>query len=206
VHAHSPDGPTRAAGLSRLAAFLPQAGRGYDARRNVDFGPFDRSNVSMLSAWIRHRLVREDDCDPLSLGLLHDGVRAAAGVTSTHRRSPLPAGRLPTSFSRGAVSDALGRIYDALGCPTTLFVADAGADDLVDWARSAGVEEIVALYAPVGPTSEWLSRVRGAIACAGVRLITVRREWDTVLWPHPTMGFFRFRERVPAAFRNLGIG
>ena len=61
VHAHSPDEPTRAAGLARLAAFLPQAGRRYDARRNVDFGPTDRSNVSMLSAWIRHRLVCEDE-------------------------------------------------------------------------------------------------------------------------------------------------
>jgi deoxyribodipyrimidine photo-lyase len=151
-------------------------------------------------------LIGEDDCDPLSLGLLFDGVRAAAGVTSTHQRSPLPAGALPATFLRGAVSDTLGRIYDALQCPTTLFAADAGADDLVDWARSAEVGEIVALYLPVGPTWEWLSRVRRPIAYAGIRLITVRRERNMVLWPYATKGFFRFREPVPAAFRNLGIG
>ncbi len=50
---------TRAAGLDRLAAFLPHAGRDYAARRNHDTGPGPRGNVSMLSPYIRHRLVTE---------------------------------------------------------------------------------------------------------------------------------------------------
>lgn len=53
--------PTRAAGLARLAAFLPAAGRAYAAQRNVDRGPADRSNVSALSPWIRRRLLTEDE-------------------------------------------------------------------------------------------------------------------------------------------------
>lgn len=52
--------PTRAAGLSRLEAFLPNAGRTYAARRNHDLGPDDRSNVSALSPWIRCRLIEEE--------------------------------------------------------------------------------------------------------------------------------------------------
>jgi hypothetical protein len=51
--------PTRAAGLSRLAEFVPRAGRAYAAERNTDRGPGDRSNVSTLSPWVRHRLVTE---------------------------------------------------------------------------------------------------------------------------------------------------
>ncbi|WP_114377064.1 FAD-binding domain-containing protein [Elioraea thermophila] len=51
--------PTRAAGLSRLAAFAPRMGRDYAATRNHDFGPGDRSNISLLSAHVRHRLVLE---------------------------------------------------------------------------------------------------------------------------------------------------
>jgi deoxyribodipyrimidine photo-lyase len=53
--------PTRAAGLNRLATFLPFAGRHYQTTRNADFGPEDRSNVSVLSPYIRHRLITEEE-------------------------------------------------------------------------------------------------------------------------------------------------
>lgn len=53
--------PGRAAGLARLSAFLPDAGRAYAARRNVDEGPGWRHHVSMLSPWLRRRLVEEQE-------------------------------------------------------------------------------------------------------------------------------------------------
>ncbi len=49
--------PTRAAGLDRLTAFLPRAGRDYAALRNLDLP--DHPHVSALSPWLRHRLVTE---------------------------------------------------------------------------------------------------------------------------------------------------
>lgn len=54
-------GPTRAAGLVRLAAFTPSMGRAYSAHRNEDRGPDDRSNISGLSAHIRRRMIGEDE-------------------------------------------------------------------------------------------------------------------------------------------------
>ncbi|MCZ8181680.1 MAG: deoxyribodipyrimidine photolyase [Beijerinckiaceae bacterium] len=51
--------PGRAAGLLRLQTFLPSAGRDYANRRNSDFGPDRRDNVSVLSPYLRHRLVTE---------------------------------------------------------------------------------------------------------------------------------------------------
>ncbi len=53
--------PTRATAQQRLAVFLPQAGRHYASHRNADFGPNDRSNVSALSPFIRHRLLLETE-------------------------------------------------------------------------------------------------------------------------------------------------
>ncbi|MDJ0928478.1 MAG: FAD-binding domain-containing protein [Gammaproteobacteria bacterium] len=53
--------PTRAAALERLAEFVPAAGRAYASRRNYDFGPQDRSNVSLLSPYLRHRLLTESE-------------------------------------------------------------------------------------------------------------------------------------------------
>ena len=53
--------PTRDAALARLDAFIPHAGRDYARTRNFDFGPERRDNVSMLSPWLRHRLVLEEE-------------------------------------------------------------------------------------------------------------------------------------------------
>jgi deoxyribodipyrimidine photo-lyase len=50
---------SRAAGLERLAAFLPHAAGEYARRRNFDLGWQDRSNVSMMSPYLRYRLVSE---------------------------------------------------------------------------------------------------------------------------------------------------
>lgn len=53
--------PTREAALQQLAGFVPKSGRSYAASRNYDLGPGDRSNVSTLSPYVRHRLVTEQE-------------------------------------------------------------------------------------------------------------------------------------------------
>ncbi|MBG6053659.1 hypothetical protein IWX81_000049 [Salinibacterium sp. CAN_S4] len=53
--------PSRQAALAALAEFLPRAGRHYAMDRNHDRGPADRSNVSALSPYLRHRLLTERD-------------------------------------------------------------------------------------------------------------------------------------------------
>ncbi len=53
--------PTRAAGLDRLDAFVGRAGRDYAETRNFDHGPTDRTNVSLLSPYLRYRLITEDE-------------------------------------------------------------------------------------------------------------------------------------------------
>lgn len=60
--------PGRAAGLLRLKAFLPAAGRAYAERRNSDYGPDRRDNVSVLSPYLRHRLVTEPEVLEAVLG------------------------------------------------------------------------------------------------------------------------------------------
>ncbi|MDT8438197.1 MAG: FAD-binding domain-containing protein [Wenzhouxiangellaceae bacterium] len=50
---------SRSAALARLEAFAPNAGRHYARMRNTDPGPELRANVSMLSPYLRHRLIGE---------------------------------------------------------------------------------------------------------------------------------------------------
>ncbi len=49
----------RVAGLRRLQSFASDAGSRYTKSRNFDFGPERHGNVSMLSPYVRHRLVLE---------------------------------------------------------------------------------------------------------------------------------------------------
>ena len=51
----------RESGLAALQQFLPNAGRQYARTRNFDYGPDRRDNVSVLSPYVRHRLVLEED-------------------------------------------------------------------------------------------------------------------------------------------------
>ena len=151
-------------------------------------------------------LITEEDCDPLSLELPADAIRAVAGMTAVSARSPLSAGPLPAAFSRGAIDDALARLRAALGCPTVQWPAGVDAATVIDWARAAGIARIATAYAPVGPTAEWLAGLGVPLARAGISLTLLRRTWDDALWPLAIRGFFPFKERVPAVFRRLGLG
>ena len=51
--------PTRAEGLARLAAFAPKAGRDYASGRNTDNGAGAKPYVSLLSPYLRYRLITE---------------------------------------------------------------------------------------------------------------------------------------------------
>jgi deoxyribodipyrimidine photo-lyase len=51
--------PTRQEALTRVAAFTPRMGSHYASRRNHDLGPDSRDNVSLLSPYVRRRLVTE---------------------------------------------------------------------------------------------------------------------------------------------------
>jgi deoxyribodipyrimidine photo-lyase len=63
--------PSRQAGLTALTRFVPHAGRFYTDNRNFDYGPARRDNISMLSPYIRHRIVSE-----------HEAVAAVLAVHS----------------------------------------------------------------------------------------------------------------------------
>jgi deoxyribodipyrimidine photo-lyase len=52
---------SRKAGLKRLAAFTPDAGRHYSSGRNHDRGPGQHNSVSRLSPYLRRRLVTEEE-------------------------------------------------------------------------------------------------------------------------------------------------
>lgn len=61
MSALEPWNATRDSALESVERFLPSAGRDYARLRNFDYGPEDRSNVSALSPYVRHRLLLEEE-------------------------------------------------------------------------------------------------------------------------------------------------
>lgn len=79
--------PTRASALSRLAAFVPHAGRDYAQGRNIDPGPGHCDNVSLMSPYLRHRLISE--CDVVA------AVQGRLGIALVQKRRSRDAQFLP---------------------------------------------------------------------------------------------------------------
>ncbi len=78
-------------------------------------------------------------------------------------------------------------------------------DLLAQKCRALGVDRIVSAYLPVGPMAEQIAKARPALDKAGIALVEIRREEDSLTWPHATKGFFGLRERIPDLLGKMGI-
>jgi deoxyribodipyrimidine photo-lyase len=77
---------TRAEALARLAAFTPRMGGVYAQGRNHDLGPDDRCAVSLLSPYVRRRLVTERELVEAALGA-HGARKAEKFIQEVFWRS-----------------------------------------------------------------------------------------------------------------------
>jgi deoxyribodipyrimidine photo-lyase len=105
-------------------------------------------------------------------------------------------------FEAGAAEDGLARAARCWNAPQAPLLA--GTDEIAAWARALGVKEVVTPYAPVGPTAFALSNVAQRLNEDGVRLVSLRRAFDSRAWPYATAGFFRLREAIPTLVAASG--
>lgn len=143
--------------------------------------PFDASKRSVL-------VLHEDDLSP---GWLFDlGLKplATATLDATGQISPLHIAPQVAAFKSALMADCTTRWAGSLGPVTTDLTT---AKQIEDWARSAGAEQIVTSYAPVGPAATVLSGIRA------LPVVRPLRVFDRRAWPHATAGFFKFKEKIP---------
>jgi len=70
-------------------------------------------------------------------------------------------------------------------------------EDLISVSLSAGCNQIVTTFLPVGPTASSLASLRPQIAREGLVLAEYVREWDRLAWPHCRKGFFALKQMIP---------
>ena len=139
-------------------------------------------------------ILHDDDLSPGFLFAQGTAPVATACLITTHDRSPLHVAPHLTDFVSGAMTDATTRWADRLGdvsAPMTHIAIVA------DWVRAHGAKQVVTPYAPVGPNASALRALEARLAPDGIRLIRLRRAYDSAAWPYATAGFFKFKEKIP---------
>ena len=156
-------------------------------------GPVDTGTPALL-------LVTHDDLNPESV--MPAGLQASGALVASD--AALLWGDNARAFVGAAAKDTASRVEAHFGCPTTLSET-LDAATLIAAAQGASVRQIVTPYAPVGPVADRLAALAPTLACEGIALVQVRRNWDAQFWPHAKKGFFPFKERIPALLREEGL-
>jgi hypothetical protein len=144
-------------------------------------------------------LLTEEDCNPADLiaGL---NICATATLEASHLRSSGSVADHVVAFERAALRDAAQR----LGHATTELRAGVPGD-LAKWAAQAGAEQIVTPFVPRGYLRDWLDSAQPALDSHGIPLCEVQRDWDKLVWPHATAGFFKVKTKIPHILQDAGL-
>lgn len=141
-------------------------------------------------------LTEEDLC---GADLMPAPPAGVLGLLATEGRSVQPLGELAKVFAQEAMQGALENY-------------DAGPQHAEDWsvpilaaARQYGVQTVATAYPPVGPVRARLDKAAPALAKAVVTLLRVRRDYDSITWPHAKAGFFALKKKIPAILDSLNL-
>ena len=145
-------------------------------------------------------LITEEDCRPEDFDLSRLNLVGCAALTASHLRSPLAVSLLVEEFEREALNDA------ALRSNLNTNELRAGVPaDLARWVSGAGATQIATPFIPIGPLRDWILDAKPALDEAGITLVEWRRDWDGLIWPHATAGFFKVKKHIPEILNSIGI-
>ena len=140
-------------------------------------------------------LVTEDDMQIADV-LPHPPI-ATIGALATEGRSPNPLGEIAQHFAATAMCDACG--------DHPIISHGAWSDDVIRACARHQIKTVVTGYAPVGPVATALENAQSDLTAAGIRVLSVRRDFDTVAWPHATKGFFAMKKTIPKILGTLNF-
>jgi deoxyribodipyrimidine photo-lyase len=150
-------------------------------------------------------LLTGEDLHPMSLAQSNTEIVAIAGADLVEALSQLEVAARVKAFNDGALADGLASASTAFGAPSAS-LPSLSMLAIEDWARMHAIETIATAYAPVGPVADRLAEIAPGLQKKGIRLVQIRRAYDTLAWPHGTRGFFAMKEKVPGIIQRLGIG
>lgn len=128
------------------------------------------------------------------------------GIESCENHSPLGVSEQVKTFSKSAMQDALKRAGAHFECETKLCeTPDQQLEFLIDAAQTNEVKNIVTAYAPVGPTADKLAQINYKLSQNEIHLVQILRDYDAMIWPYATRGFFKVKKQIPKLLDQLKI-
>lgn len=201
----------RSAGLKMLEAFFPAMGRRYENGRNYDHGSGHHSAVSVLSPYIRRRVLTEAEVVAAALAA-HGPHDARVFVEEVIWRGYFKGWleRRPQvwdSYVEGLNADLVSLKCDRrlrLEVSPAQFIAH-DPHDLADRTVAGSAKQIFTPFVTRGPLRDWLTRAEPFLAHHSITLCEQRRIWDDAIWPHATAGFFKVRKQIPRILEETGL-
>lgn len=144
-------------------------------------------------------LITDEDCRVEDFDLTRFDIRTTATLAASHLRSPLKVAGAVERFEQDALADAAARLRQA----AKPLRADH-PDVLVKWAVAAGATQIVTPYITRGPLQDWIEQALPLLAARSITFCEWRRDWDSVIWPHATAGFFKVKQQIPRILQQMG--
>jgi deoxyribodipyrimidine photo-lyase len=143
-------------------------------------------------------LLTDEDCRIEAFDLSGLPIVAAATLSASHLRSPLPVAEAVATFESEALADTAARVGVA---PVSLRADDPAG--LARWAMSVGATQIATPYVTQGPLKDWMDAAAPALAAKGIVLAEWQRDWDSTIWPHASAGFFKVKQKIPQILARL---
>ncbi|MEL7256831.1 MAG: FAD-binding domain-containing protein [Pseudomonadota bacterium] len=147
-------------------------------------------------------ILTEDDCSLEDVDFATDNICAAAKLTTSHLRSPRDVSEAVATFEAAALCDAARRLKVKQNVETLR--ADVPTN-VVNWVASTGARQVVMPYVPTGPLDDWMTETRFLLQQRGIEIAEHRRDWDALVWPHATAGFFKVKKKIPEILYKSGL-
>ncbi|MEM6290130.1 MAG: FAD-binding domain-containing protein [Myxococcota bacterium] len=149
-------------------------------------------------------LVTTDDLHLESSGLLGLDPVAIAGGRASERDDATRFSAASRAFDVAALDDGLHRAARQAGLDAhRLPDGERWLDAVVAWAREASLDRVVTMAPHVGTWEPALERLGSALRHHDIALAHGHRDWDRMLYPHATRGFFKLKKQLPAVIASV---
>ena len=141
-------------------------------------------------------LIHDDDLDlfPVINGLK---IESTIAVNSVDIVSPWSCAKSVHNFVNSLIEDVSKRYKDKVG--SVKFTSDQS--QISGWYHENKIEQMVVAYAATGPNASLIK----ILIDQGLNVVQISKDYDEAAWPYATHGFFRFKEKIPALIKELGL-
>lgn len=162
------------------------------APQNVEWRPSGRVGI----------LVHDDDLNLKNLFNSEVYPISFTRLLTCEQRSPLAISQDVADFAKGALEDTTRRWAARLGDDGGLH---GTLDPILAWAQNFELDQVVTPYGATGPAKAMLDDLEPRLEALGISLVRVVNPYDSMIWPHATHGFFRFKDNIGAFLDEMRI-